>query len=703
MKTISRLFLVGLAAVTTAVAWGAASSAVPHLRPGTELMVDDARIFRKENIVRRVHAASKPANLVLEATRPWEESRVYVYGSVHCDPVTGKFRMWYTAPGRVLYAESDDGLIWRKPELDVVDWEGRKTNIVIPVSYGASVLVDSAEPDPEKRYKALIAEPIKRGGFAGHYSADGIHWKRYGEERIFPDGSEMGHLTRDPATGKYLAYIRPYPPRHFPKNVNEKRLGAMVTSDDFVHWSPMKMTLVPDAIDDAWVTKPAQRTEFYAMNGFAYGNSYLGVIPLFRVTGIHEKALKEQSRYDGPMEGQLIASRDGVKWDRLAERDPVIPSGPVFDQSIMNVATEPIVVRDEIWHYYTAINTTHGGPMPPKRIGIALAKWRLDGFVSLDAGDVEGVIETTTLPAAGVYLEINAKAAAGRVIVEVLDASGNVLDGYRAEEGEPFNDDQVRHVVRWKHRETLPTNREYRLRFRLKNASLFSYTLKQEARPANSASVATPKTGNAAFFEKHAAFLARAKAGPMGVLFLGDSITEGWKKEPHIWDAYFGQYQPANFGIGGDQTQHVLWRLENGELEGINPKAVVLLIGTNNSGRHSGEQIAAAVQKIVETIRTKLPQSKVLLLAIFPRGPRNGPDKKPEPWEKRLATIAAANARLATFDDGRMVRFLDINRVFLSHDGTIPASIMPDQLHLSPAGYQLWADAIAQPLSEMMK
>src|SRR6478736_2230098 len=137
------------------------------------------------------------------------------------------------------------------------------------------------------------------------------------------------------------------------------------------------------------------------------------------------------------------------------------------------------------------------------------------------------------------------------------------------------------------------------------------------------ASSATPKANNARFFELHEKFLARGKAGPIGVLFLGDSITEGWGKAPHIWEHYYGQWQPANFGIGGDQTQHVIWRIENGELDGIHPKVVVLMLGTNNSGAHTGEQIAGADRKIVEMIRTRLPDTKVLLLAIFPRGPRN--------------------------------------------------------------------------------
>jgi lysophospholipase L1-like esterase len=221
--------------------------------------------------------------------------------------------------------------------------------------------------------------------------------------------------------------------------------------------------------------------------------------------------------------------------------------------------------------------------------------------------------------------------------------------------------------------------------------------------PAVDASAPIPKTGSTRFFQLHESFLARGKAGPIGVLFLGDSITEGWTKAPHIWDYYYAKYQPANFGIGGDQTQHVVWRIMNGELDGISPKVVVLMLGTNNSAAHTGEQIAAADKKIVELIRTKLPGTKVLLLAIFPRGPRKGGNNTMEPWEKRMAAIAAANAELAKLDDGMNVRFLDINARFLGNDGTIPHIIMPDQLHPNAAGYQLWAEAMKPLLDEMMK
>jgi lysophospholipase L1-like esterase len=218
------------------------------------------------------------------------------------------------------------------------------------------------------------------------------------------------------------------------------------------------------------------------------------------------------------------------------------------------------------------------------------------------------------------------------------------------------------------------------------------------------ASVGTPKRANARFYELHSSFLKRGKEGPIGVLFLGDSITEGWTKAPEIWQHYYGAYQPANFGIGGDQTQHVIWRIQDGELDGIKPKLVVLMIGTNNTGSHNADQIFAANKKIVELIRAKLPETKVLVLAIFPRGPRkNKEGVVTDDGVSRMAIIDAVNAKLPTLADGKTVHFLNINSAFLGADGKIPDSVMPDQLHPTGPSYKLWAEAMQPTFLELMK
>lgn len=205
-------------------------------------------------------------------------------------------------------------------------------------------------------------------------------------------------------------------------------------------------------------------------------------------------------------------------------------------------------------------------------------------------------------------------------------------------------------------------------------------------------STTTPAPREGSWMTMHENFLKRSKEGKIDLLFLGDSITRGWdsrNKEGHgareVWDRYYGARNAANFGIGGDRTQHVLWRLEHGEVDGISPKLVVLMIGTNNAGSNSPAEIAAGIEAIVAKLREKLPMTKILLLAVFPRG------EKPGPVRERLQAV---NARIARLDDDKWVHYLDIGNHFLAEDGTISREIMPDFLHLTRKGYQIWAEAI---------
>ncbi len=195
----------------------------------------------------------------------------------------------------------------------------------------------------------------------------------------------------------------------------------------------------------------------------------------------------------------------------------------------------------------------------------------------------------------------------------------------------------------------------------------------------------------------HDRFVKQAKEGTAELVFLGDSITAGWGGNgKDVWAKAFGPYKPLNLGIGGDRTQHVLWRIENGELDGFKAKAAVVMIGTNNSGTDPADGIAKGVTRIIETIRVKQPQAKILLLAVFPRGEKASPN----PAREKLKQV---NETIAKLDDGKQVFFLDIGARFMQPDGSLTKEIMPDFLHLSPAGYQIWADAIGPKLAELMK
>jgi lysophospholipase L1-like esterase len=203
-------------------------------------------------------------------------------------------------------------------------------------------------------------------------------------------------------------------------------------------------------------------------------------------------------------------------------------------------------------------------------------------------------------------------------------------------------------------------------------------------------------TADAGWIKRHDGFVDIAKKGDVNVLFVGDSITDAWrgKAAKPTWEKHFAPLKSANFGIGGDRTEHVLWRLQNAELEGISPKVIVLMIGTNNTGANSAEEIAGGIKAIVKTIQEKAPKTKVLLLAVFPRGEKPGTAVR-----DKIATI---NKSIASLDDGgKTVKYLDIGEKFLEKDGHLTKEIMPDFLHLSARGYEIWGDAIAEIVRTM--
>jgi len=220
-----------------------------------------------------------------------------------------------------------------------------------------------------------------------------------------------------------------------------------------------------------------------------------------------------------------------------------------------------------------------------------------------------------------------------------------------------------------------------------------------QAPPRPESTRPTPRDG--AWRDLHEKYLKRAARGDIDLLFLGDSITQGWDSldaDGHgprqVWDRYYGPRKAANFGIGGDSTQHILWRLDHGEVDGLSPRVVVLLIGTNNLGSDTPAEIAGGVTAVVEGLREKLPKARVLLLGVFPRG------KTPNAKRER---IKAVNARIARLDDGAAVRHLDIGHAFLDEHGEVAPEIMPDYLHLSRRGYRLWADAMEPTLRDMLQ
>ncbi|MEO8359253.1 MAG: GDSL-type esterase/lipase family protein [Vicinamibacteria bacterium] len=196
---------------------------------------------------------------------------------------------------------------------------------------------------------------------------------------------------------------------------------------------------------------------------------------------------------------------------------------------------------------------------------------------------------------------------------------------------------------------------------------------------------------------RHEGFVAMAKQGNIDLLLDGDSITDFWVQgdaNKAMFDKYFGAIRTANFAISGDTTQGVLWGLKNGEGQGFQPKAIMLMIGTNNQG-NTGPEIAEGVGAVVLEMRNDFPNAKILLLAIFPRGTPGDPVRD---------KIAEANRIIARLDDQRHVFFLDISAKFLDEKGELlPETFRPDNLHPIAKGYDIWGGAVKDKLAELLK
>ncbi len=199
-------------------------------------------------------------------------------------------------------------------------------------------------------------------------------------------------------------------------------------------------------------------------------------------------------------------------------------------------------------------------------------------------------------------------------------------------------------------------------------------------------------------YERYLALNRRVKEsqGRAEVIFVGDSITQGWEGGGKaVWAKYYAPRHALNLGISGDQTQHVLWRLDHGNLDGLKPKVAVVLIGVNNipHEENTPRQVLEGVTAVVRRLREKLPETKVLLLGIFPFR---------EDFCVQRGKALQINQALHKLDDGHWIRFLDIGDLLIQPDGKISKEIMRDFLHPSAEGYRIWAEAMEPELAAML-
>jgi hypothetical protein len=434
-----------------------------------QLFVDDYLIAGKDGVTRTYHAFKKySGNPILVVDKPWEHNVVSCAAVLPNENGPG-YRMWYHCwtrkndpdHGHALYATSVDGIHWEKPNLGLTEWKvnGSKDNNIIGAA--GSIMHTPEDPDPARRYKSISA-----GEFRFKCSPDGIHWEQLSKDSIFRAG-DTGHLTWDPLAGKYRGYAK------VNANVRGLRRRAVGYSEGtgFESWPPVHLIMAPDDVDDRWV-KPntVQRAHFYNCPVMRYQTAYLGFLHLYRADD------EEEGYFHGPIFVELVTSRDGVHWLREeGDRPPMLERGPekTFDHGML-FASCIVPVGDQLRLYYSGYDGSHD--YLPFHSAVGLATLRKDGFVSLDGGDTPGEFTTKRLKGLHGKLHVNCEAGAGLLQVEVLDADGRVLPGYRKGDCNEPRGDGVDQVVTWDEHEELPAGSEpLRLRFFLKNVSLYSF------------------------------------------------------------------------------------------------------------------------------------------------------------------------------------------------------------------------------------
>lgn len=437
---------------------------------------------------------------VLVGDRPWERFGV---SSANVIRDGDRYRMWYLAwpevppagnSSFVAYAESEDGIQWEKPDLS-------GSNIVNLARHQASVVHDPDDPDPTRRYKAVgmiqsgrVAQErglqFQKSGFYLATSPDGIVWEEADRTTpVIETHEDVGFFMRDTPRNRYIGYVK----RSVPYDLLDRRSVAITASQDFQTWTPPRLTLVPDGLDDRMAReRGCNHAEFYGLAMDAYPGFLIGFLWVYWPT----LPLRAGTRYGwfGQMDVQLIYSFDGAYWFRTPRREPILTWGERgrFDESRVTIGCRPVHVGDEIRLYYSGSAREHAfhhghdcrdrtdidwqGREYWQVFSIGFASLKRDRYASLSAC---GVASFTVRHGHrnGTRLLLNARALHGCVKAEILDRAGRSIQGFSRDDAIPFEGDALDAEVRWRNRTfaDLPGNEELSIRFHLDNADVFAY------------------------------------------------------------------------------------------------------------------------------------------------------------------------------------------------------------------------------------
>ena len=449
-----------------------------HIDVGNRKQVfldDEFLVERSEGVRYVMHQPVKHVdNPLIVPDMPWE-LQVQLYGSVMWDEEDSIYKMWYTVRTRrygkdsavtVGYAVSEDGIQWCKPSLGVLDYEGStENNLVLDPGPGGSggvcVLKTPWDEDPDKRYKMLYKTIEEGGGLKVAFSPDGIHWTIHPETVLSGVFDTFNVALWDDCVEKYVAFIR----------INQRprkrhRSIGRIESEDFIHWTTPVSVLRPDGDDP-------MDSDIYTSAAFKYqeeDSTYFMMPSLF-------------DWRTGQLEPQLATSRDGEIWRRAGDRKAFIPLGrpDSFESQEIMVGVSPVVWNDRLHIYYHGDNRPHWSGMGRKfetTSGIGMASLRLDGFISIDAGEKPSGGTVTTIPIqfSGSHLELNADVTWGEIRVEVLDDTGAVIPRFGRKVCQPVIGDSVRHRVEWEGADLVSlAGTTVKLRFYLQCARLYAF------------------------------------------------------------------------------------------------------------------------------------------------------------------------------------------------------------------------------------
>ncbi|MFN7938080.1 MAG: hypothetical protein U0R19_32425 [Bryobacteraceae bacterium] len=471
---------------------------------GLELFLDDEMISWSGNLHRTIYPVTKhAANPVVRTEHPWEQSFTTIYGSVLRDPARGLFRMWYNAYGAdygnqqyLAYAESPDGVQWNKPMMDLVPFgETPRTNILFgrEANVHGPAVVRNPQGPPEERYLLMFDSYTKhRPGSAESKltgravyiatSADGIHFEPKQGRLAVPGKSDVGHsLVWNPERGTWQAFLRGVNEYVDEGGLRQRvRYVRLSESTDAKQWSEPVELMKTDEIDGA------PDVQMHQFSVTRYGPVYIGLLSLFRIDRLEfdaeyrgDKGIRMEF---GKTETQLAISRDGVHWQRVANRGTFLPLGAPdqWDGGWIVTASQMVAHDGRVLIYYGGANGRFG-----KKTEIGLATVPLDRFVAMKPKrlNAEAILELKPFHYPEPDLVLNADASkGGEIQVEVLNYDGSVIKGFERTNFLPVRGDQMQHPLRWKSEsgprglpaQTGPGLKAVRLRFYLRNAEIYS-------------------------------------------------------------------------------------------------------------------------------------------------------------------------------------------------------------------------------------